>query len=601
MIHFTRPFQHIGQKGLALAGAAFRRGFLAGLMSFTTLAGFGALQDDDIGPTREKAEKLGLNDSKPRKALEDVRKDHPKHYLNLRHIAYVQALQNLKADTLFDFRLNNQNISPIKGLGWDEVTINSEFGYRPASATNGVGSTDHKGVDLKAVAGTPLVSVVDGIVDRHYVSGGGGGTIEISTRDPKTGRELEVRYVHVKPRQGLQPGDSVKVGEEIAVVAPMGYYGGRSSTGPHAHIEFAKNSTWLNRQYNASDVVRAGGRIVELDKKKRVFDPDLRRALFADPTGERFDEIAKAVDENTLTGQRYKKKSNRGQRRDLKRFENMIEDGMTELLETLPPPQEKAPSANPFFENIDKHLNRANDPRAAIHDLFETGTPPPPQEDKNTPDYEAVLHDTRQKKPGDVAKNPEPLAGGDGDGDAPEPRDATETPAIDFPTPAVKFVTASGLFGPYVSDTPGQEEAVEQPSVTAAFRENLTHITERQHKRLDGTSIVIEGRSHALDDTLLAKFEDVYGKNAYRYIRRAQRAQEDGTAKGFGKRSYIAKKLYREFVENTAMVEGPGFIVKKHDPKDDLLDNETLARILEQSKIPFAQKVRQAHGIPEPV
>ena len=92
----------------------------------------------------------------------------------------------------------------------------------------------HTGVDYAAPAGTPVVSIGDGVVTMRQYKGGGGNTVKIKHNSTYT-----TAYLHLsKFAGGLQVGQHVKQGQVIGYVGSTG-----SSTGPHLDFRVWKNGT----------------------------------------------------------------------------------------------------------------------------------------------------------------------------------------------------------------------------------------------------------------------------------------------------------------------------------------------------------------------
>lgn len=92
----------------------------------------------------------------------------------------------------------------------------------------------HTGVDYAAPAGTPVVTIGDGVVTMRQYKGGGGNTIKIKHNSTYT-----TAYLHLsKFANGLQVGQHVKQGQVIGYVGSTG-----SSTGPHLDFRVWKNGT----------------------------------------------------------------------------------------------------------------------------------------------------------------------------------------------------------------------------------------------------------------------------------------------------------------------------------------------------------------------
>ena len=92
----------------------------------------------------------------------------------------------------------------------------------------------HTGVDYAAPAGTPVVSIGDGVVTMKQYKGGGGNTVKIKHNSTYT-----TAYLHLsKYAKGLAVGKRVKQGEVIGYVGSTG-----ASTGPHLDFRVWKNGT----------------------------------------------------------------------------------------------------------------------------------------------------------------------------------------------------------------------------------------------------------------------------------------------------------------------------------------------------------------------
>jgi len=105
-----------------------------------------------------------------------------------------------------------------------EWRYSSPFGNR--ESPGGIGSTNHRGIDIAAAAGTPIVSSVSGTVEVAQSLRGYGNTVYI--RDSEGNQH---RFAHM---QGFNvaAGQSVIAGQQIGAVGSTG-----NSTGPHLHYE----------------------------------------------------------------------------------------------------------------------------------------------------------------------------------------------------------------------------------------------------------------------------------------------------------------------------------------------------------------------------
>ncbi len=104
-------------------------------------------------------------------------------------------------------------------------SITSGFGHRSASSTNGVGSTNHMGIDIGASMGDPIAAADGGTVIHVGWYGGGGNTVRIRHDDGSI-----TEYMHMSAFN-CKVGDQVSKGQQIGQVGSTG-----NSTGPHCHF-----------------------------------------------------------------------------------------------------------------------------------------------------------------------------------------------------------------------------------------------------------------------------------------------------------------------------------------------------------------------------
>lgn len=95
----------------------------------------------------------------------------------------------------------------------------------------------HLGTDYAAPAGTPIIAVGDGVVEKAEFSGGNGNYVKI--RHDKT---YQTQYLHMsKFAKGVRPGTFVKQGDVIGYVGSTGL-----ATGPHVCFRFWKNGKQID-------------------------------------------------------------------------------------------------------------------------------------------------------------------------------------------------------------------------------------------------------------------------------------------------------------------------------------------------------------------
>jgi murein DD-endopeptidase MepM/ murein hydrolase activator NlpD len=118
------------------------------------------------------------------------------------------------------------------GLLWPTLAtdITSSFGYRSAEETNGVGSTNHEGVDIGAAYGDTVMAGAAGSVIQSGYNGGYGISVQIDY-----GGGLTALFGHLSEA-------IVSVGQTVAAGQTVGYVGSTgNSTGPHLHYGLYQN------------------------------------------------------------------------------------------------------------------------------------------------------------------------------------------------------------------------------------------------------------------------------------------------------------------------------------------------------------------------
>lgn len=95
----------------------------------------------------------------------------------------------------------------------------------------------HTGIDYAAPAGTPVMSIGDGVVTQRAYTSGGGNQVKIRHNSTYT-----TAYLHLSRfAKGLAVGKRVRQGEVIGYVGSTGL-----STGPHLDFRVWKNGTPIN-------------------------------------------------------------------------------------------------------------------------------------------------------------------------------------------------------------------------------------------------------------------------------------------------------------------------------------------------------------------
>ena len=134
---------------------------------------------------------------------------------------------------------NNAGASVITGNGTfthpcpGYTYISSEFGYREQPIAGA--STNHKGMDFAAPAGTPIYAAASGTVTSASYSGHAGNMIVINH-----GNGLQTYYMHCNSMY-VRAGQTVSKGQNIGAVGSTG-----NSSGPHLHFQVMQNGTPVN-------------------------------------------------------------------------------------------------------------------------------------------------------------------------------------------------------------------------------------------------------------------------------------------------------------------------------------------------------------------
>lgn len=119
------------------------------------------------------------------------------------------------------------------------ATITSTFDYRTHPITGEEGF--HTGLDLATAEGTPIASVLPGIVAKQGYNDKSGNFVIVSH-----GSGVETLYAHCSKITAAD-GAYVRAGETIALVGSTG-----DSTGPHLHIELAIDGVKMDLLYALS-------------------------------------------------------------------------------------------------------------------------------------------------------------------------------------------------------------------------------------------------------------------------------------------------------------------------------------------------------------
>ena len=120
-------------------------------------------------------------------------------------------------------------VKPVSGI------ITSRFGYRVSPG--GIGSTNHKGLDIAAGCGTPIYAAAAGTVEFAGNKGSFGKLVIINH-----GNGVKTYYAHCNSLK-VSTGQKVEAGTNISTVGKSG-----TATGYHLHFEVRVNGVSKNPQ-----------------------------------------------------------------------------------------------------------------------------------------------------------------------------------------------------------------------------------------------------------------------------------------------------------------------------------------------------------------
>lgn len=158
----------------------------------------------------------------------------------------------------------NSAVAMTGGLLWpsDYSEITSWFGARPASDTNGIGSTNHGGLDIGAPYGAPIYSAGAGTVTLADWYGGYGNAVMIDLDNGFT-----TLFGHMSTIS-VSAGDRVAPGQIVGLVGSTG-----NSTGPHLHYSIFLNGQPIDpAQFYGFDV---GSRRIPFDMPAMVHKDEM--------------------------------------------------------------------------------------------------------------------------------------------------------------------------------------------------------------------------------------------------------------------------------------------------------------------------------------
>jgi len=198
----------------------------------------------DLDPGEDNTQFLGVGgpDSTLADAEYSIEKAHKKlvrlMHQSLDNLDTAMSVQTQEKTELFAFLESQKSmlactpyIWPVKG--W----VSDGFGYRKSPFTDK--KEFHKGLDISARKGSPVIAPGDGVVSAAGKNYSFGNYITISH-----GYGFKTRYGHLS-KILVKKGQAVKRSETIALVGNTG-----RSTGPHLHYEVHREGIQVNpRRY----------------------------------------------------------------------------------------------------------------------------------------------------------------------------------------------------------------------------------------------------------------------------------------------------------------------------------------------------------------
>lgn len=152
----------------------------------------------------------------------------------LEKLSESTKLEEVRQQDLLRALRENKNVLPALPTIWPVTGfISSNFGGRMSPF--GHGTQFHKGLDIAARIGTPIIAAGDGTVILSGQDGAYGISIEINH-----GSGIVAKYAHMQ-RAVVREGEWVRRGQVIGYVGMTG-----RTTGPHLHYEVRLNGVPVN-------------------------------------------------------------------------------------------------------------------------------------------------------------------------------------------------------------------------------------------------------------------------------------------------------------------------------------------------------------------
>ncbi len=153
----------------------------------------------------------------------------------LEDLAVQAKLEEVRQqEILLGLREHEQMLAALPSITPVEGFLTSKFGRRKSPF--GTGKVEfHKGIDIAAPTGTPIIAPASGTVTKISTNGAYGKAIEITH-----GSGISTKYAHMHSFN-VEKGDKVSRYDVIGTVGSTG-----RSTGPHLHYEVRLNGVATN-------------------------------------------------------------------------------------------------------------------------------------------------------------------------------------------------------------------------------------------------------------------------------------------------------------------------------------------------------------------
>ena len=140
----------------------------------------------------------------------------------------------VQQDLLRALREHKDTLASLPTIWPTNGFISSSFGSR-SSPFGGGRVQFHKGMDISARSGTPVVATAEGTVQQAGRDGAYGNSVEVNH-----GSGLVTKYAHMQ-RFVVEQGQWVRRGQVVGYVGMTG-----RATGPHLHYEVRLNGVPVN-------------------------------------------------------------------------------------------------------------------------------------------------------------------------------------------------------------------------------------------------------------------------------------------------------------------------------------------------------------------